>query len=154
MSIGAAMQRQEAPAIIRRSAGGSMRIVVAGFDDAAALEEACADLARKGLARLELCRFGLETGLPGAEASRRVNGLALSVFAAALFDSMRIARTETTEESGGWMPAAQAGVLWRHIRSGRPALLVKAGSPDEQVGCSRVLLRHRPSFVHTANFNA
>jgi hypothetical protein len=136
-----------------------VRLVLGGYNDAGLLWSAYSELNDSGISNEQLCAF-LQSDRASAvfdghhtPDTRQVDGIHLSVSSGSLFDMIRLSEVEPFGKGAPWMPAKQAEALWRHIRDGRPALLALAHSPDEQVSCSRLQLRHRPCFLHTFNFS-
>jgi hypothetical protein len=137
-----------------------VRLVLGGFPEAGLAAAAHAELESSGLSPDQLCmvcrggqamsdlvRHG---GLPLTH--REIDSTALYVSSTAVFDMVGLCAAEPFGRGAPWMPALQADALWCHIRGGWPALLVRAGSSDEQAACSRIQLRHHPRFLHMFNF--
>jgi hypothetical protein len=139
----------------------AIRLVLAGFVTPHHLWRTYEDLIANQLTDDQICVFGLASALQPpaamphiASASlRTVNDLRLRVFSPQLFDDVSMEGAGMTDGDDDWMPAAQARILWGHIRGRMSVLCVRATSPEQQLACSRIQLRHQPEFVHTFDFS-
>ncbi len=98
--------RKEMP---RAAAKESLRLVIGGYDDADAVRRAHDALILAGLARQQLCVFGLAGTLDEAAhpteslAWRQVDDMRLAVQSASLFDGIGLGASEPTAgASAGW----------------------------------------------------
>ncbi len=139
----------------------AIRLVIAGFITPQHLWQTYRDLTANQLRDDQLCVFGLASILqPPADMPqiaspglRRVDDLRLRVFSPRLFDDVSMNGVGMKDGHADWMPAAQARILWGHIRDRMSVLCVRTASPEQQLVCSRIQLRHQPEFVHTFDFS-
>jgi hypothetical protein len=128
------------------------RIVIGSYAEPQQLRLAASDLQREGLTEPQICAIAPADAVDDGEASRRIGGRPFHVSSEALFDRLWRQASAIDRPKAAWMTEGQADALWAGLLMGEHLLIVNTSTPDQQLRCSQIQLRHKPSRVQTYNF--
>jgi hypothetical protein len=128
------------------------RIVIGSYAEPERMLLAASDLRREGLTKPQICAIGPADVVDGSDVSRRIGGRTFHVSSEELFDRLWRHASNVDRPKATWMTDGQADALWAGLLKGEHLLVVNTSTPDQQLRCSQIQLRHKPSRVQTYNF--